>query len=82
MLWLILKNINPTTQVGISSLKDAIEQGTLQKISNKVVVMIDRMQKNLEYIKDHGSTHDDYLCHMLRTLMTSTNVVFRDFIQR
>ena len=26
--------------------------------------------------------HDDYLCHMFRALMTSTNVVFRDFIQQ
>ena len=31
MLWLILKKINPTTQVGISKLKDATEQVTLQK---------------------------------------------------
>ena len=82
MLLLILKKINPTTQVGISSLKDTIEQATLQKSSNNVVVMIDRMPQNLEDIKDRGSTHDDYLCHMFRALMTSTNMIFRDFIQR
>ena len=44
MLWLILKKINPTTQVGISNLKDSIEQETLQKSSNNVVVMLDRTQ--------------------------------------
>ena len=82
MLWLILKKINPTTQVGISNLKDAIEQATLQKSSNNIVVMLNRMQQNLEYIKNHGSTHNDYLRHMFRALMTSTNVIFRDFIQR
>ena len=82
MLWLILKMINPTTQVGISNLKDAIEQETLQKFSNNVFVMLDRMQKNLEDIKDSGSTHNDYLHHMLRALMTYTNAIFRDFIQK
>ena len=75
MLWLIFKKINPTTQVGISNLKVAIEKATLQKISNNVVAMLDRMQKNLEDIKDLGSTNDDYLRHMCRGLMTSTNVV-------
>ena len=32
------------------------------------------MQKNLEDIKDCRFTHDDYLHHMFRTLMKSTNV--------
>ena len=58
MLWLILKKINPTTQVGISNLKDTIEQATVQKSSNNVVVMLDRMQKNLEDIKYRGYTYD------------------------
>ena len=51
MLFLILNNINTTTRVGISNLKDAIEQETIHKIINNVVVMIDRMQKTLEEIK-------------------------------
>ena len=59
MLWLILKKINPTTQVGISNLKDTIEQATLHKSSNNVVVMLDRMQQHLEDIEDRGSTHND-----------------------
>ena len=37
--------------------------------------MLDRMQKNLEDIKYRGYTNDDYLRHMFRGLMTSTNVV-------
>ena len=81
-LWLIWKKINPTTQVGISNLKDAIEQATLQKSSNNVFKMLNRMQQNFEDIKDRGSTHDDYLCHIFRALMTSTNMLFRDFIQQ
>ena len=44
--------------------------------------MLDRMQQNLEDIKDRGSTHDVYLRHMFRTLMISTNMIFRDFIQQ
>ena len=44
--------------------------------------MLNRMQQNLEDIKYRGYTHDDYLRHMFRVLMTSTNVVNRDFIQR
>ena len=40
------------------------------------------MQKNLEDIKDRGSTQNDYLRHMFRALITSTNVIFREFIQR
>ena len=48
MLWLILKKINTTIQVGISNLKDVIEQATLQKISNNVTGMPDRMQHILE----------------------------------
>ena len=44
--------------------------------------MIDRKQKNLEDIKDHGSTHDDYLCHIFRALMISTNDILRYFIQK
>ena len=79
MLLLVLKKINPTTQVGISNLKNAIEKVTLQKSSNNVVVMLNRMQQNLEDIKDRGSTHDDYLRHMFRALITSSNVMFRDF---
>ena len=82
MLWLILKKINSTTQVGIKNLKDTIEESTLLKSSNNIVVMLDRMQQNLEDIKDRGSTHDDYLRHMFCTLMTSTNMVFRSFIQQ
>ena len=35
----------------------------------------------MEDIKDRGSTHDDYLCHMVRALMTSFNVVFRKILQ-
>ena len=82
MLWLILKKIYPTTQDGISNLKDAIEEVTLQKSSNTVVVIIDRMQKNLKEVKDRISKHNDYLRHMFRTLMTYTNVIFRYFIQK
>ena len=48
MLWLILKKINRNTKVGISYLKDNIEQDTLQKISNNFIVMLDRMHQNLE----------------------------------
>ena len=40
------------------------------------------MQQNFEVIKDRGSTHDDYLCHIFRALMTSTKMIFREFIQR
>ena len=43
--------------------------------------MLNGIQKNLEDIKDLGSMHNDYLRHMFRALMTSTNVVFRYFIQ-
>ena len=52
------------------------------KSSNNVVVVLDRIQQNLEDIKDRGSMHNDFLCHMFRALMTSNNVVFRNFIQR
>ena len=51
MLWFILKKVNSTTQVGISNLKDAIEQVTLQKSSNNVVEMLDRMQKNWKTLR-------------------------------
>ena len=44
MFWLILKQINPTTQFVISNMKDVIEQATLQKSSNNVVVMLDIMK--------------------------------------
>ena len=37
ILWLVLKKINPTNQVGISNLKDSIEQATLQKISKTLL---------------------------------------------
>ena len=82
MLWFILKKVNSTTQVGISNLKDEIEQVTLWKISNNFFVILDRIQKNLEDIKDRGSPHNDYLCRIFRALVTSTNVVFREFIQQ
>ena len=36
----------------------------------------------MEDIKDRGSTQNDYLCHMFPDIMTSTNVIFREFIQR
>ena len=82
ILWLILKNNNPTNQVGISNLKDAFDQLKLQKISNNVVVIIDRMQKNLEDIQDRGSKIHHYLRHMFRALMTCINVVSRKFMQQ
>ena len=44
--------------------------------------MLDRMQQNLEGIKERGSKNDDYLRHMFRAMMTCTNVIFRDFIQK
>ena len=44
MFLLILKQINPTTQFVISNMKDVIEQATLQKSSNNVVVMLDIMK--------------------------------------
>ena len=79
---MILKNINPTSQVRISNLKDAIEQETLQKIINNAVVMLDRIYKHLEDIKNRASMHNDYLRQMFRALMTSTILTFIDFIQR
>ena len=82
MLWLISKNNNPTNQVGISNLKDTIGQSKLHKSSNNVVLMLDRMQKNLEDIQDHGSTYDDYLRHMFRALITCINVVSREFTEK
>ena len=74
MVWLILKEINPTIQVVISNLNNRIEQAILHKSSYNVTVILDKMHKNLEGIMDYGSTHYDYLCHMFRAMMTSTNV--------
>ena len=82
LLWFLLKKINPTTQVGVSNLKDSIERATLAHHGHDVVKLLAHMKANYTEIKERGGTHDDFLRHVFRALLTSKNSVFVSFIQR
>ena len=57
-------------------MNNTIDQATLHKIINNVVMILDIMQHILKDIKDRDSTHDYYLRHMFCALIISTSVIF------
>ena len=64
MLQLIVRSINPTTRVSVSTYKIEIQTATLQEVGNNVQEMVDFMDANYEEIVAHNFMHPDYTMHL------------------
>ena len=81
MLQILIQGINPTTRVGVSDFKKAIQNCKLSMFNNNVKDMLDDMDSNYQKIIEHNHTHDDYTMHLFDTLLTSKNKVFCSMVQ-
>jgi len=82
MLWKVLRSCHPDTVVGFEDNKNIIEQATLAKYNNNVIDMLTDMQENFDYIIANRGSHDDFLRHIYKALLSGQNAVFNAFIQR
>jgi len=82
MLQIIINGINPTTRVGVSDFKKAVQNAKLSTSSNNVKDMLDDMTSNYQEIIAQQNTHGGYTMHLFDALLTSKNEVFRSMVQR
>ena len=81
MLFILLSKINPSTRVGVSGLKLLISSATLAAFNHNVISLLNDMATNYARIVELGGSHEDYLLHIFAALLTTTNEIFRQFIQ-
>ena len=66
MIYLLLKCINPATNIEDSNLKYEIEKSTLAKFDNNVKYLLYDMSSNYNIIIDKGGHQKDCVHHVFR----------------
>ena len=82
MLYLLLKSVNPATRIGLSNLKEEIEKATLARFNNNVNDLLNNMSGNYTTILQKGVTHEDYVRHLFRALLSGPNSSLNCYIER
>lgn len=82
MLKILLSVVNPTTRVGVRDLRHEIRNATLAKFSHNVKLMLENMNGNYLQIIRKGQNHDNFEDDLFDALLTTKNLVFKNFIQR
>ena len=82
MLQIIVQSINPTTRVGVSQYKLAIQNSKISDHAGNMKDMLDDMETNYQHIIRQKHTHDDYVMHLFTAMLTSKNEEFNQMIQR
>ena len=72
MLKYLYLEINPFTIFSMEKYKTLIETANLLAYSNFVNTMLAKIQTDYDTIIANGSTHDDYLRHIFKALLTSS----------
>ena len=82
MLQICIEKVNPSTRVGISSLKQKLRKCTASAHDYNVRILTDKMKLLHSEILEKGSSHEDYVLDMFNALLTTRNTVFTQYIQR
>jgi hypothetical protein len=80
MLWHLLRRCNPSTRVGVSSLKTMLRDTRSPQFKHDVVKMTDFMQKQYKKILEKGFKHDDYLLDLYTALQSVPNEAFHKWV--
>ena len=81
MLQILVQTINPSTMVGISTLKDKIRSITLPGFHHNVVDMFSHQSRIYNEILQLGKTHDDLMYDTFKSLSTTNNEEFEMFVK-
>ena len=79
MILLALKLINPNTQVGISNLKQELNDMAPAKAGNNIGEMLLMMQSLIQQIELKGGTHQDLVLNIFNSCEKSSNATFVNF---
>ena len=82
MLKLLISVVNPNTRVGVRDLRSEIRNATLAKFGHNVKSMLESMNGNYLQIIRKGQTHDNFEDDLFEALLTTKNLVFKNYIQR
>ena len=81
MLQLIVETINPSTMVGVTTLKDKIRAVTLPGHNHNVVDMLNHQNRIYQEILQLGNTHDDIIYDTFKALASTTNDEFESYVK-
>ena len=81
MLQIIIKAINPSTRVGVTTLKDQLRAITLPGHNHNVSEMFSHQTRIYNEILQRGGTHDDIMYDTFKALGTTTNDEFETFVK-
>ena len=81
LLKLIFLEVNPATKVSLQTHKDIITSAKLGGYGNNVSTMLNAMENAYDTIISNQGSHDDYVMHIFKALLTSKNDIFKNYIQ-
>ena len=76
MLWILLAKINPSVQVGSSSLKTNLTTATIPMYKHDVIELLDYMHEQYTSIYQDYGTHTDYTLNLFNALEAGHNNEF------
>ena len=82
MLKILMTTVNPTTHVGMTTLKNLIQEARLPKFGHDIKVMLNNMESHYKKTKELGQTYEDWTMHLFDALASGKNKVFTDSVQR
>ena len=82
MLKLLISVVNPNTRVGVRDLRTEIRNATLAKFGHNVKNMLESMNGHYLQILRKGQTHDNFEDDLFEALLSTKNLVFKNYIQR